>query len=137
MHWRASRAQGTPASQVSVVSLMRSRRVRPLCVSMTTPRMPPSRTSRLLPRPSQKSGVPSGSVAEEGEQVGAVARAEKHVRGPADVPRGVARHRLVALHARFEFGVEHEQPSLMNATSRDGFRSAARTSRLPPGRGGP
>ena len=109
MHWRASRAQGTPASQVSVVSLTRSRRVRPLCVSMTTPRMPPSRTSRLLPSPSQNSGVPSGSVREKREQVGAVARTEEHVRRAADVPRRVPRHRLVALHARLELGVDHER----------------------------
>ena len=137
MHWRASRAQGTPASQVTVVSLTRSSRVRPLCVSMTTPRMPPSRTSRLLPRPSQNSGVPSGSVAQECEQVGAIARAEVQVRRAADVPRGVARHRLVALHARLEFGVDHERAVAHECGLCDGFLSTARTSRLPPGRGGP
>ena len=49
---------------------------------MTTPRMPPSRTSRLLPRPSQKSGVPAGSEREEREQVRAVARLKNTSAGP-------------------------------------------------------
>ena len=58
---RAMRAHGTPASAYRVVASISSSSSRPV-VSMTTPRMPPSRTSRLEPRPSQNSGVPVGSA---------------------------------------------------------------------------
>ena len=64
-------------------------------VQMTTPRMPPSRTSRLLPRPSQSSGTPRAAT--RGTRPARRDRAAcRTVRRAADAPRRVPAHRLVA-----------------------------------------
>ncbi len=60
-HWRARRAQGTPAPARMRVALERSRSPSAPWVDTTAPRTPPSRTSRLLPRPIHRSGISGGS----------------------------------------------------------------------------
>ena len=65
--------------------------------------MPPSRTSRLLPSPTQVTGTSGRQRAQECREVLDVPRREPGVGGPADVPGRVARHRLVAEHAVPEF----------------------------------
>ena len=59
---RAMRAHGTLASQYTLEAERRSMRVKAPAVAMTTPRIPPSRTSRLVPRPTQYSGTDAGSA---------------------------------------------------------------------------
>ena len=122
-----ARHAGLARTRSSSIALERDRARR--ASTMTTPRMPPSRTSRLLPSPSQNSGTSVGQRAQEREQVGAIARAEEDVRGSAHVPGRVARHRLVALaRAASNSGAT----ATVTATSRRSTCTA-----LPPGRGGP
>ncbi len=61
-HCLPSRAHGTPASARTRSSPTRSSEFRMPCTESTTPRMPPSRTSRLLPRPTQVTGTSAGSA---------------------------------------------------------------------------
>ena len=60
-HWRAMRAHGTPAPARIRVALERSSSASAPCVEITAPRMPPSRTRRLLPRPIHSTGISGGS----------------------------------------------------------------------------
>ena len=108
MHWRARRAQGTPASQVTrgVVDAFEAREAALRVDDHAADAAIAHQQVAAEAEPEQRRAF--GQRAEEREQVGAIARAEVHVRGPADVPRRVARHRLVALHARLELGVHDE-----------------------------
>ncbi len=61
-HWRAIRAQVTPASARTRVSLRRASSSSVPWVLITTPCRPPSRTSTLLPSPIQCTGTSAGKL---------------------------------------------------------------------------
>ena len=68
----------------------------------TTPRMPPSRTSRFEPRPMTKSGkilVPAKRISSAKARF--VARLDPELRRTADAQRGVFRERFVKAHFAF------------------------------------
>jgi len=58
---RATLAELTPASTYSVVSSNDLISFSKPAVSITAPRIPPSRTRMLLPKPSQKTGLCAGT----------------------------------------------------------------------------
>ena len=60
------------------------------------PRTPPSRTSRLLPRPSAVSGSSGGNWRTKAREIVAIGRHVDAVAGPAAAPARVARERRVA-----------------------------------------
>ena len=83
-------------------SALEARRAR-RASTITAPRMPPSRTRRLLPRPSHSHRHVRRQLAQKAARSLRSRGCEEQVGGPAGVPGGVRRHGLVAQHARREF----------------------------------
>jgi hypothetical protein len=108
MHWRARRAQGTPAfaSERRVADAFETREPRGGVDDDATDAAIAHQQVAAEAEPEQRRAF--GKGAEKREQVRAIAGLEEHVRRSAHVPGGVARHRFIALHAIRKLWIHHE-----------------------------